>query len=71
MIRTFAPVVRQRTATFPSRMARYFDCGQWGSGYFRTGQGPGAVVLNAMGVMLNIQTGEIYNDVRFKETTCK
>ena len=64
--RTFAPIVQRRTSTWPSRMASFFDCSQWGGGLTRLNDAPGAIVLNrATGMMLNIRTGEIYTDARF------
>lgn len=69
MVKTHAPVVRRRTSTWPSRMANYFDCTQWGGGYFRLGGGPGAVILNGQnGTMLDMRSGEVYHDERFKAT---
>ena len=69
--KTFAPTVKRRTPTWPSRIASYYDCSKWGSGFFRVGRGPGAVVLNTKGEMLNMATGEIYVDARFvKEDPC-
>lgn len=67
--KTFAPVISRRTATWPTRMARYFDCTQWGGGYHRLQAARGAVVLNRTnGTMLDIDTGEVYVDERFIET---
>lgn len=62
-----APIVRRRTASFPSRMESYFDCSQWGGGFLRIrNAGPGAVILrHSDGVMLNRQTGTVYTDSRF------
>jgi hypothetical protein len=62
----FAPRVRRRTPTWPSRMATYFDCTAFGSGFFRCQGGPGAVVLNRSGQMLDIVNGRVYFDARFK-----
>lgn len=62
----YAPRVRRRTPTWPSRMASYFDCTDFGSGFFRCQGGPGAVVLNKSGQMLDIVTGKVYFDARFK-----
>lgn len=61
-----APIVRRRT--FSSRMAHYFDFTQWGGGFMRTGNGPGAVILNhSSGIVADVQTGRVYIDIRFKE----
>ena len=65
-MKTYAPVVTRRTPTFPSRNARYFDCTKYGSGYHRVNTVPGACVLNQQGLMLDLRTGEIYTDERFK-----
>lgn len=62
-----APIVRRRTPTWPSRVASYFDLTQWGGGYVRTGQGPGAVVLGGS-VLADIRTGRVYTDHRFPQT---
>lgn len=60
----YAPMVRRRTASFPSRMASYFDCTQWGAGFFRPGHG--AVILrHADGLMLDLSSGRVYSDSRF------
>ncbi len=62
-----APIVRRRTATWPSRVVAYFDFSQWGGGFARaTGNGPGAVCINhRQGIMADIQTGRVYCDSRF------
>lgn len=60
----FAKVVRRRTATFPSRMASYFDFTPWGGGYMRLTSAPGAVVLKA-GICADIRSGRVYTDARF------
>ena len=62
----FAPRVRRRTPTRPSRMATYFDCTAFGSGFFRCQGGPGAVVLNKSGQVLDIVSGKVYFDARFQ-----
>ncbi len=64
-----APIVRRRTATFPSRMRAYFDCTAWGAGFFpASGVGPGAVVLNhRTGVCMDMQSGRVYRDSRFAQ----
>lgn len=61
----FAPRVRRRTA-WPSRMASYFDCTAFGSGLIRCQGGPGAVVLNKSGQVLDIVSGKVYFDARFQ-----
>lgn len=58
MSQEFAPIVRRRTPTFPSRMVSYFDFTKWGGGYMRIGQGPGAVRLPG-GLLANMQSGAI------------
>jgi len=61
-----ARIVKRRTPTFPSRISPYYDCTPWGGGFIRaTNNGPGAVVLNNKGEVLNLQTGEVYTDDRF------
>lgn len=61
-----APIVQRRTSH--SRMAHYFDFTQWGAGFIRTGNGPGAVILNrSSGTVADVQTGRVYVDIRFKE----
>lgn len=62
--REFAPIVRRRTSFFPCRMANFFDCSRWGGGYVRLG-GPGAVVINSHGQVLDLRTGEVRLDSRF------
>lgn len=62
-----APIVRRRTASFPSRMECYFDCSQWGGGFLRIrNAGSGAVILrHSDGAMLDLQSGAVYLDSRF------
>ena len=60
----FAKVVRRRTATFPSRMASYFDFTPWRGGYMRVTSAPGGVVL-APGICADIRSGRVYRDARF------
>lgn len=61
-----ARIVKGRTATWPSRVAPYWDCAPWGSGRVRIGgHGPGAVILNDQGYCLNLQSGNVYIDHRF------
>jgi hypothetical protein len=68
--KVYAPVVRRRSHTFPSRIAGYFDCTKWGGGYYRVANQPrGATVLNKKGECLDLQTGEVYLDARFVEET--
>lgn len=64
--KVYAPTVRRRTPTWPTKWASYFDCTAFGSGFFRIGSAPGAVVLNPAGQILDIRTGEVYFDERFK-----
>jgi hypothetical protein len=64
--KTYAKVVRRRTPTFPSRYAFYWDCTPWNGGFVRRHVMPGAVVLNTLGDMLDLHTGEIYQDERFR-----
>lgn len=59
MGKVFAPMVRRRTPTWPTKWAGYFDCTQWGSGYIRRSQSPGAVRLQG-DTLLDIRTGEVY-----------
>jgi hypothetical protein len=61
-----AKIVRRRTPTWPSRMASYWDFTPWGGGFMRTGQGPGAVVLQG-DVLADMRTGRVYRDARFVE----
>ena len=62
----YAMLVRRRTATFPSRVALYFDFTPWGGGYLRaTNNGPGAIVL-ADGLCADTRTGRVYHDARFE-----
>ena len=64
MNKQFAPVVTRRQSAFPCRIARYFDCTQWGGGFVRVGMARGAVVLHG-DTLLNLSTGEVYTDARF------
>jgi len=69
MSRQFAPIVKRRGDIFPFRNGEYFDLRKWGHGYARAGMGRGAVVLcNKTGRMLNMASGEVYIDDRFKST---
>lgn len=62
----YAKLVRRRTATFPSRIALYFDFSPWGGGYLRaTNNGPGAIIL-ANEICADIQSGRVYHDARFE-----
>lgn len=61
-----APVVRRRTATFPSRLASYFDLTQWGGGYMRVTGVPGAAVIKG-DILVDLRSGEVYRDARFAE----
>ena len=68
MGREFAPIVRRRRDVFPFASGDYFDLRKWGHGYARAGMGRGAIVLCAKaGRMLNMASGEVYIDDRFKE----
>lgn len=62
-----ARIVRQRTATFPSRVCSYFDWRPWGGGLTRAQHaGPGAFVIDSKaGIMGDLQTGAVYSDSRF------
>lgn len=64
--KVYAPTVRRRTPTGSTKLVGYFDCTAYGSGYFRRQGWPGAVVLNKSGQMLDMVTGEVYFDERFK-----
>jgi hypothetical protein len=60
-----AKIVKRHAATFPSRLARYFDFTPWGGGYAKVDNvGSGAIVLRD-GVCADIQTGRVYKDSRF------
>lgn len=63
-----ARIVRQRTATFPSRVCSYFDWRPWGGGFTRAQHvGPGGFVIDSKrGIIGNLQTGAVYSDSRFK-----
>lgn len=67
--KVYAPMVRRRTPTFPSKGASYFDCTRWGAGYMRVGGGPGAAILDDKGHCLDLRTGEVYVDKRFVKET--
>lgn len=70
MTKVYAKIVKRRGDIFPFRNGNYFDCREHGFGYVRAGIGRGAIVLdNRKGLMLNIGTGEVYTDERFKEQT--
>lgn len=65
MVIGHAAVTRRRTPTWPARWAAYFDCTPWGGGYVRIQGARGAVVLSP-GVLLDLRTGEVYQDERFQ-----
>lgn len=61
-----APIVRRRTASFPSRMAHYWDLTQWGAGFMRTNAPPCAVIIgHAAGLIFDPSRGLVYRDSRF------
>lgn len=61
----YAKIIKARTATFPSRMAHYFDFSEFGGSRVKLGAGPGAIVLRADGTLADLQTGRVYYDPRF------
>lgn len=61
-----APVVRRQMASFPKRVAHYFDLTQWGAGYLRVVTMPGGAVLPG-GLLLDMQTGKVWLDSRFAD----
>ena len=48
------------------RKGRFFDATPWGSGYIRAEGAVGAVLLSD-GLMLDLKSGRVYGDARFKE----
>lgn len=62
-----AQLVKRRRG-FPARVGWFWDCTPWGDGFIRKSDAPGAVVINRKdGTMVDIQTGRVYIDARFRE----
>jgi hypothetical protein len=63
----YAPIITRRQPRFPFRNGAYFDLTKWGGGYVRYVSMPGAIVVNDEGLMMDLRSGEVYFDNRFKK----
>lgn len=62
----------QRRRGFPARVGWFWDCTPYGGGFIRKTDAPGAAVINdGDGTLVDMRSGRVYIDKRFrKEEPC-